>query len=183
MSVPSDDRPTPAVGRRASAVILAGLVVGLISGAALGVLWWALAPRVTLVIRPGDALPPGLADEGSFGADVAFGVLALIAGVLVAIGLAYMRREHLFSVLVAALLAGGVGTAAMWFVGTRLGSVDVEGLIATTTADITVDAPLEVTLGGMFCLWPLASAVVVTILALADWVSETRARSGRTARR
>jgi hypothetical protein len=86
-----------------------------------------------------------------------------------------MRREHLSSVLVAALLAGGVGTAAMWFVGTRLGSVDIDGLSATTDQDLVVDAPLEVSLAGMFLVWPIASAAVVTILALGDWVAEVRA--------
>jgi hypothetical protein len=78
-------------------------------------------------------------------------------------------------VLVAALLASAVGTTAMWFVGTRLGSVDIEGLSATTIEDLVVDAPLEVSLMGMFLMWALASAAVVTILALSDWIKEVRA--------
>ena len=163
--------------RRASAVIAAGLIVGLISGAALGVLWWALAPRVPVVVRPGVTFPEGYQPEGYLAADVAFGVLALVAGVAITIGLAYMRREHLLSVLVAALLASGVGTAAMWFVGTRLGSVDIEGLVATTTEDLVVDAPLEVSMPVMFLVWAIASAGVVTILALSDWISEVRVRA------
>ena len=162
--------------RRASAVLLAGLVVGLVSGAALGVLWWALAPRVPVVVRPGVSFPEGYQPEGYLASDVAFGALALVAGVAITIGLAYMRREHLLSVLVAALLASAVGTAAMWFVGTRLGSVDIEGLVATTTEDLVVDAPLEVSLPMVFLIWAIASAVVVTILALSDWIAETRAR-------
>ena len=76
--------------------------------------------------------------------------------------------------LVAALLASAVGTAAMWFVGSRLGSVDIEGLSATTTEDLVVDAPLQVAMPGMFVMWALASAVVVTVLALSDWVVEVR---------
>ena len=162
--------------RRASAVIVAGLIVGLVSGAALGVLWWALAPRVPVVVRPGVTFPEGYQPEGFLAADVAFGILALVAGVAITIGLAYMRREHLLSVLVAALLASGVGTAAMWFVGTRLGSVDIEGLVATTTEDVVVDAPLEVSMPVMFLVWAIASAGVVTVLALSDWIAETRAR-------
>jgi hypothetical protein len=63
----------------------------------------------------------------------------------------------------------------MWFVGTRLGSVDIQGLSATTTVDVVVDAPLRVAMPGMFLMWPLASAIVVTILALSDWISEVRA--------
>ena len=162
--------------RKASAVLLAGVVVGLVSGAALGVLWWALAPRVPVVVRPGVTFPEGYQPEGFLAADVAFGVLALVAGVAITIGLASMRRDHLLSVLVGALLASVVGTAAMWFVGTRLGSVDIEGLIATTTEDLVVDGPLEVSMPVMFLIWALSSAVVVTILALSDWIAETRAR-------
>jgi len=162
--------------RKASAVIVAGLVVGLISGAALGVVWWALAPRVPLIVRPGASFPEGYQPEGFLAADAAFGALAIVAGVAITIGLANMRREHLFSVLVGALLASAVGTAAMWFVGTRLGSVDIEGLIATTTEDLVVDAPLEVSMYAVFLMWALASAVVVTVLALGDWVKEVRTR-------
>ncbi len=160
--------------RRASAVIVAGVIVGLVSGAALGVLWAALAPRVPVVVGESGVVPDDFQPEQYFASDVAFGLLGVVAGVAIAIGLAYMRREHLFSVLVAALLAGGLGTAAMWFVGTRLGSVDIEGLQATTSQEIVVDAPLEVSLGAMFLMWPLASAIVITFLALGDWLTSLR---------
>lgn len=168
------------VQRRASAVILAGLIVGAISGAALGVLWSALAPRVPIVVQEGAAVPDSFQPEEYFASDVAFGVLALVAGIAIAIGLAYMRREHLLSVLIAALLSSAVGTTAMWFVGTRLGSVDIEGLEATTEP-VVMDGPLEVSLGAMFLMWPLASAAVITVLALSDWISEVRSRA-RSAR-
>jgi hypothetical protein len=160
--------------RRASAVIIAGIITGVLAGAALGVVWAALAPRVPLIVRPDSAFPQGYQPEGFLAADLAFGVLALIAGVLVTIGLAYMRREHLLSVLAAGLLAGVLGTAAMWFVGTKVGSVDIEGLIATTSEEVVVDAPLELTLPGMFLMWPLAASAVVTVLALSDWVGSRR---------
>ena len=91
-----------------------------------------------------------------------------------------MRRDRLLSVLIAGLLAGVVGTAAMWFVGTRLGSVDIEGLSATTDTDLVIEAPLQVAMPGMFLMWPLAAALVVTVLALGDWIVEVR--SARRAR-
>lgn len=170
-------------GRKASGVIVAGLVVGLVSGAALGVVWWALAPRVPLVVRPGVSFPEGYQPQGYLAADVAFGALAVVAGVAIAIGLANMRRDHLVSVLAAALLASAVGTAAMWFIGTRLGSVDIDGLSATTTEDLLVDAPLHVSMPVMLVMWALASSAVVTILALSDWVVEVRrARRGQVQR-
>jgi hypothetical protein len=165
--------------REASAVIIAGLIVGAVSGMALGVVWWQLAPRVPLIVRPGVSFPQTYQPEGYLAADVAFGVLAAIAGIAITIGLANMRRDRLLSVLVAALLASGVGTGAMWFVGTRLGSVDIEGLSATTTEDLVIDAPLSVSMSGMFLMWSLASAAVVTILALGDWVSEVRSERRR----
>ncbi len=160
--------------RKASAVLVAGLITGLVAGLALGVVWWKLAPRVPLVVQPGATFPQGYQPEGYLAADAAFGILAIIAGIAITIGLANMRREHLFSVLVAGLLSGVVGTAAMWWVGTRLGSVDIQGLSATTEVDVVVDAPLRVAMSGMFVMWPLASAFVVTVLALGDWISEVR---------
>lgn len=159
--------------RKASAVIVAGLIVGLLSGAALGVMWWQLAPSVPLIIRPETgAYPEGYQPEGYLASDVTFALLAAVAGVAITIGLAYMRRDGLGSVLVAGLLASAVGTTAMWFVGTRLGSVDIEGLVATTREDLVVDAPLAVSMPAMYLVWAIAAALVVTVLALSDWIGE-----------
>ncbi len=160
--------------RRAGAVIAAGAIVGLVSGAALGVVWSALAPRVPLVIGSDSASPQGFQPEEYLASDIAFGILGLVAGVAITIGLAYMRREHLFSVLVAALVSSALGTTAMWFVGTRLGSVDIEGLQATTTGELVVDGPLSVSLPAVYLLWSVAAALVVTVLALSDWLAEFR---------
>lgn len=161
-------------GRDAATALAAGIVVGALAGGALGVLWWRLAPRVPLVVRPGDAFPQGYQPDGYIAADVTFAVLGIIAGVAVAIGLITIRRHHLVWALSAGLLAGGIGSAAMWFVGRRLGSVDIEGLIATTTEDVVVDAPLQVSMPAVLLLWPIATTLVVTIAAFADWWSEVR---------
>ncbi len=158
---------------------MAGLVVGAVSGMALGVVWWALAPRVPLLVQPGLAVPDNYQPEGFLAADAAFGALALLAGIGITIGLATMRRDHLLSVLVAGLLASAVGTAAMWYVGTHLGFVDIDGLSATTTEEVVVDASLEVAMPGMFLMWAIGSASVVTVLTLSDWIAETRRRGRR----
>jgi hypothetical protein len=163
------------VARRAGAVISAGGAFGLLSGLALGVLWWRLAPRVPLVVRPGESYPQSYQPDGYLGADVSFAILAVIAGVAVTIGLLAMRREHLVSVLIAGLVAGGLGSLAMWFVGGRLGSVDIEGLSATTTADVVVDAPLHVSMPAVLLLWPMTAAALVTVMAFGDWWSEVKA--------
>lgn len=156
------------VQRRATFVVAAGLIFGLVIGAGLGVLWWRLVPRVPLVIRPDGPVPQGFQPEGYAASDVIFALLGLVAGVALTVGLARMRREHLLSVLAAALLGAAVGTTAMWWVGSSLGSVDIEGLVATTQVETVVDGPLQVTLPAAFLTWGLGSAIVVTMLALAD---------------
>ncbi len=68
------DRGRRVTARRASAVVVAGLVVGLFSGLALGVVWWQLAPSVPVIVRPGDSFPQGFQPEGYLAADATFGV-------------------------------------------------------------------------------------------------------------
>jgi len=170
------------VQRRATFVVAAGLVFGLVIGAGLGVLWWRLVPRVPLVIRPDGSAPQGFQPEGYAAADVVFALLGLVAGIALTVGLARMRREHLLSVLAAALVGAAVGTAAMWWVGSRLGSVDIEGLVATTQTEMVVDGPLQVTMPAAYLTWGLGSAIVVTILAFGDvmhgrWSSRSERRS------
>jgi len=93
----------------------------------------------------------------------------------VTIALIYMRREHLLSTLASAILSGFVGSVLMWFVGTRLGGVDISGL--SGTEEVTVDAPLQLTLPAMIVIWPLTAAVVISIVAAADWFSAARKRN------
>jgi hypothetical protein len=102
--------------------------------------------------------------------------LALVAGLVLTVALAVMRRGHLLGVLVAGLLASAVGTLAMWQVGTRLGSVDIEGLIATTSEEFVTDAPLEVTMPGVYLVWSISAATVVLVLAISDWLVARRSR-------
>jgi hypothetical protein len=162
------------VARKASAVLIAGLISAVVIGAALGVVWWNLAPRVSVIVKEGETWPANYQPNEYLGADVAFGALALIAGLGVTIALIYMRREHLLSTLASAVLTGFVGSALMWFVGTRLGGVDIAGL--SGTEEVVVEAPLQLTLPAMIMIWPLTAAVVISIVAAADWLSAARKR-------
>lgn len=165
--------------RALRSLVIAGAIVGLLSGAALGVLWWRLAPRVPIVIQPDGSRPQGFQPEEYLAADIAFAAIALVAGVILTIALAAMRRQHLLGVLTAGLVASALGTAAMWQVGTRLGSVDIEGLVATTDVEFVVDAPLDVTMPGVYLVWAIASATVVAVLALSDLLVSYRANRAR----
>jgi hypothetical protein len=165
----------PTIARRASAVLIAGLVSAVVVGAALGVVWWKLAPRVSVIVKAGETWPANYQPDEYLGADVAFGALAILAGLGVTIALIYMRREHLISTLASAVLSGFVGAFLMWFIGTRLGSVDIAGLAGTE--EVTIDAPLKLTLPAMIVVWPLTAAVVISIVAGADWFSAARKRN------
>ncbi|MFA7324394.1 MAG: hypothetical protein WC005_08550 [Candidatus Nanopelagicales bacterium] len=152
--------------RKISAVVGMGLVFGSVVGLGLGVLWWRLAPRVEIA---GD-----FQSKGFLASDVAFAALAFVAGILITIGLARMRREHLLQVLMAALLSSAVGTFAMWWVGHTLGSVEIDGLSGTLNQQDK--APLVLHMPAVLLVWPIAAALVVTVLALEDWLSGLRRR-------
>ncbi len=163
---------TPGRRRKAITVFITGVIAGGLSGAALGVMWWALAPRVSVVITPDRVFPENFQPQEYFAANIAFGAIGATAGVLMAIGLVSMRREHLLASLIAALASAVVGTCAMWWVGSHLGFVDLASLdIPDSTV---IDAPLEVTLPAMFLMWSLGSSLVILIMAIGDFLAQQR---------
>jgi|GEM_PF-301374 len=168
------------IGRNALTVAVAGVVVGILSGAALGVVWWALAPTVSIVVNGDTMKTDGFQPQEFIAADIAFGALALLAGLLVTMGLVYMRREHLVSTLFAALLASAFGTFFMWLVGTRLGMVDLEHLNVPDST--VVEGPLEIHMLAIYLVWPIAAGFVISILALSDFLSMPNSLGRRSAR-
>lgn len=165
--------------RKAPAVLGAALALGLVAGAALGVIWWRLSPRVSLIVRPDDTTPADYQPDAWIAADVTFAALALVAGLGVTVALIAMRRGHLLTVLLAALVASAVGTATMAFVGQRLGAVDIAGLQATLDAETVVDGPLAVTMPAVLLVWSVTTAVTVTVVAFGDWLHGRRTRLPR----
>jgi hypothetical protein len=158
--------------RKAVTVFITGIITGAVSGAALGVVWWALAPRVSVVVTPDRVFPEGFQPQEYFAANIAFGALAAIAGVLMAIGLVSMRREHLLASMAAALASSVVGTFAMFWVGSHLGFVD---LSSADIPDATVlEAPLEVTLPAMLLMWPLGSSLVILVMSIGDYLAQRK---------
>ena len=62
----------------------------------------------------------------------------------------------------------------MWLVGSRLGSVDIAGLSATIEDKVVVEAPLVLTMPAILLVWPATAALVVTVVAFADWWAALR---------
>jgi hypothetical protein len=162
----------PGRRRKAVTVFITGVIAGTLSGAALGVLWWGLAPRVSVVVTPDRVFPENFQPQEYFAANIAFGALGAIAGVLMAIGLVSMRREHLLASMAAALASSVVGTFAMFWVGSHLGFVD---LGSTDFLDSTVlEASLEVTLPAMLLMWPFGSSLVILVMAIGDYLAQRK---------
>ena len=160
--------------RKAPAVFLAAVALGLVGGAAWGVIWWRLAPRVSLVVRSEDTSPKDYQPDAWIAADVTFTALAVAAGIGLTVALIAMRRSHLLTVLVAAIVAGVIGTFTMKFVGEGLGAVDISGLQATLDVEAVVEGPLVITMPAVLLAWSIAAAVVVTLVAFGDWVTGRR---------
>lgn len=160
--------------RKAGIVLVTGLIAALVLGSALGVVWWKLAPRVAVLVKAGQAWPADYQPSQYLSGDLTFAVLAVLAGIGLTIGLVRMRRDHLVSALASSILAGLVGSAAMWFVGTRLGHVDIAGLVATENQ--VLDAPLVLHMPALFLMWPIAATLVIIVLAAGDWMVSLRAR-------
>lgn len=166
--IPASTPAHPRGVRNAISVVGAGVAVGLLTGAALGVLWWALAPRVSVVVSDEGFRADGFQPQEYLASDIAFGALSLVAGIFVTIGLVYMRREHLLATLGAAMLASLIGTAGMWFVGTRLGSVDLAQV--NLPKPTVIEGPLLVNMPAIYLVWPLTTAVIISFLALSDFL-------------
>lgn len=142
----------------------AGLA-SLVAGVVVGVLWPRLAPDVTLIVIDGAARLGEQAGLHVFDQDAWFGILAVVAGVLLGGALWHRHGERHPVATPIVLVAGGLaGSVLAWQVGGRLGPQlpSTAGL-----EDLTeVTAPLELHAYGVLLLWPLASVVVVLLGAL-----------------
>ena len=155
---------------------LVALVAALGLGALLGVLWEALAPRVTLIVASdGNPYPEGYQPEGYMTDDGIAALLCIGAGLVVGVAAVWVSRriasrEHsLLVALASVLVLGAVGALALWWTGESLGAVDFDALVSASPEGTSVTAPLRLRMPGVLVLWPLASVVVVFIAALADW--------------
>jgi hypothetical protein len=161
--------------RRILALLIA--VVGVAAwGALLGVIWEALAPRVTLVIAgDGRPYPQGYQPGGYMTADGIAALLCLGAGVIVGLAAVWIARRAVapaYSIPVAlgaSLALGVVGAVALMWTGQRLGYIDLDAVVAAGAVGDTITAPLRLRMSGVLVLWPVASALVVFIAALGDW--------------
>lgn len=136
--------------------------VSTVAGAALGLLWLWLAPRVPLISDGKAVFLRHSEGEAAIGADGTFVLLALGFGAVAAL-VVFLFHRHGGVALVLALAAGGVlGSLLAWGVGTYLGPThDVVGHAKAVGSNVVFEAPLKLEMWqGAILAWPLAAMIV-----------------------
>ncbi|MFD9034722.1 DUF2567 domain-containing protein [Streptomyces sp. NPDC059567] len=158
--LPGDDGgPTAVTELRQAAVVS---VISAVAGAALGLLWLWLAPRVSLISDGKAVFLRHSEGEAAIGADGTFVLLALAFGA-VAAALVFLFHRHGGVALVMGLAVGGVlGSLLGWGVGTLLGPThDVVAHAKEVGPNVVFDAPLKLEMwAGAMLAWPIAAMIV-----------------------
>lgn len=148
--------------RTAAWVVVASALAGL----PVGVLWWGAAP-LTLVVKRPDGLyrAGGEGDESAIAADGWFAVLALAAGVLVALVVYLRTRPGRVAPLIALAVGGVLGAVVAWQVGHLVGPGALEATARGLPDGARFRAPLDVSAYGVLLAWPMGA--VITYFAVA----------------
>ncbi|MFI1863452.1 DUF2567 domain-containing protein [Streptomyces jumonjinensis] len=130
-------------------------------GAALGLLWALLAPRVPLISDGQAVFLRDTEGEAAVGADGVFALLALAFGAVSAAGVFWYRRRGGIVLVVALALGGVLGSVLAWRLGVWLGPTsDVVAHAKAVGEGVAFDAPLKLGAKGMLLAWSLAATLV-----------------------
>jgi hypothetical protein len=156
--VPGDVRAFLGVG-------IAGVAMGVVVGA----LWRWISPAIQGVISQGSAYYAAPEGKTFIAQDGWFALLALCAGVLLAVA-AFVRCRATGSLgAILGLGAGGVGGGylAAWF-GTYIGPGhgSIQRAVQGVTENATFDLPMQLRSTGVIWLWPAAAAGLYFFLML-----------------
>ncbi|MCU1692704.1 MAG: hypothetical protein JWM64_1795 [Frankiales bacterium] len=150
-------RTSPAVRADAAAAALTGVVVVLL-GAPVGLLWAAVAPRVEVVLRGAEG--PGLVDPETSafaGADIAFGALAVVVGLLCGLGAYALARRYGPGVVAGLLLGGLLAAYVAAKTGTQVGKDGFQAAARDLDRTGTVEANVRLRAYEALVLWPAAA--------------------------
>lgn len=167
----SDSAPHGGTGHRGAAseglrvvaeIMLASVGLGL----AVGVLWWLVAPAVTVGIRGEQPVLVAAEARNLFGVDASFGVVGAAAGLLLGAVMSTRHRRYPTAVLAGLVLGGVVGSLLAWQVGHVLGP-DPLGERTDGTADgATLAIPLDLEAMGVLLFWPIMAVVTTLVLGM-----------------
>ena len=162
--VAPDAPEMPSGTRRAVQVASGWVLMSAGVGLVIGLLWVALAPRVTLTVAADGVTQDRSAASVPFDADLLLGGMLLAAGVVLAVvWLVRGGRDLMAStvgLVLGALLAGGV---AITLAGALTG---MGSAVADLPQGTVVDAPLRLRSWPMLLWWPAAALVVAAVSSL-----------------
>ncbi|MBO4206033.1 DUF2567 domain-containing protein [Micromonospora echinofusca] len=176
LSVDPPRRPGRTVGTCAGA----GLALTVL-GVPLGLLWYALAPRVPVVRTADGAVLAEPQPEQFIAADGWFSLLGLGFGVLAAIGVWLLLRRVRGPLGLVVAVLGSVGAALVaWRLGRQIGLADYQRLLAAAEVGQALEKPADLRAGGVEWLLGViptiqgdvlvpAFAAAVTYTLLAGW--------------
>lgn len=144
-------------------------VAGIVMGVVVGALWRWISPAIQGVISQGSAYYAAPEGKTFIAQDGWFALLALCAGVLLAVA-AFVRCRATGSLgAILGLGAGGVGGGyfAAWF-GTYIGPGhgSIQRAVQGVAENATFDLPMQLRSTGVIWLWPAAAAGLYFFLML-----------------
>lgn len=149
-------------------------MVSALAGLPVGLVWRAVVP-LPRIIKRADGLfrAGGEGNEAAIAADGWFALLALLAGVLIAL-VVYLRTRPGRVVPLFALAAGGLlGAVIAWRVGVLLSPGPIEESARGLDVGSRFDAPLEISAFAVLLAWSMGAVITYFAVSAGAEVGET----------
>jgi hypothetical protein len=153
--------PQPAARR----VVAETVLISVALGPAVGVVWWLVAPEVSVGVRGGQSVLIAAEARNLFGVDVSFAAVGVVAGLLLGAVMFTRHREHQTAVLAGLVLGGVVGSLVAWQVGSTLGPGPLGERTDGAADGVTLTIPLDLEATGVLLFWPITAVVATLVLA------------------
>jgi hypothetical protein len=151
------------------ALILAGVTAAVaLFGVPAGFAWIAIAPRVTVVVTGhGVAEVINPETKAFIAADGWFCVVGVLGGLLAGVAGYLVAVRRYGPLAVAGLLLGGLAASLVeWWIGRSAGLAPFRKALYLSHQGAVLHAPLVLRAHGAVVVWPLITALVVTLAEL-----------------
>ncbi|MES9540266.1 hypothetical protein [Actinomadura sp. NPDC000600] len=156
-------RPT---GRLLAIWAVTSAVVTLL-GPLAGLLWAAVAPKVTYVVVQGEALLAQPEDQGPITIDARFALIAAVAGIACG-AVAYLAggRDNDSALLLGLAVGGAAAAVLAWKTGNLVGLGHFEDVVRHGRDGTTVTGVADLRAKGLLTSWALPAVAVYGLLEL-----------------
>jgi hypothetical protein len=161
---PADRTRPHGAGPAARRVVAETVLISVALGLAVGLVWWLVAPEVSVGVRSGQSVLIAAEARNLFGVDVSFAAVGAVAGLLLGTAMFARHREHPTAVLVGLVLGGVVGSLVAWQVGSALGPGPLGERTDGAADGVTLPIPLDLEATGVLLFWPITAVVAMLVL-------------------